>query len=93
MSLLVPVGRIGHPREVKSRTLLASAISTRSGFVRCQHAGALPSPKPLPTEKDETNPISFSSLIWCWHRLSDLKQRLVIWWVVRTLCSSRCSRT
>jgi hypothetical protein len=28
-----------------------------------------------------------------WHRLRDLKQRPVIWWVVRILCSSRWSRT
>jgi hypothetical protein len=30
-------------------------------------------PLGLPTEKDETNPRSFSSLIWCWHLLRERK--------------------
>jgi hypothetical protein len=59
---------------------LASAITERPGLMRFQHTGALPSPRPIPTEKLETNPrflqLSHPMLAT---RLRDLNQRLVMW--------------
>jgi hypothetical protein len=88
-----PVARIGDPGKVRDPHVLRVRDLDQARLREVPARGSSPSPKPLPTEKDEIKPISFSSLIRCWHRLSERKQRLVIWWVVRTLCSSRRRRT
>jgi len=63
--LVRPVAVVGTHGRSETRMPFASAISARPGFVRYQHAGGLPSPKPLPTESDETRPRSFRSFIRC----------------------------
>src|SRR6266508_156226 len=52
-------------RESEVALELPGARAARPSLVSNQHAEGLPSPKPLPTVKDEMNPRSLSSFIRC----------------------------